>query len=108
MLADSHVSGVAIVVLLLFSLDGLLRALLGPLSRAAIYLVTAIATLDLPYSSRTLTLGDRIMLATTFSYLFNAFVSLVAALLLSRWVYGVGPLRSLSKYRTVLARRNHV
>lgn len=107
-LADSHISAVAIAVLLVWSLDAVFRALWGPLSRAASFLFTAVAILDIPYFSRTPTLADRAMLITTFSYLFSAFINIAAAWVLSRWVYGVGPLRSLSKYRTKLPRRNHV
>lgn len=107
-LADSHISLVAIAVLLFRSLDSAFWALWGPLSRAVSFLFTAVAILDIPYFSHTLTLTDRLTLFITFSYLFNSFVYLAAAGLLSRWVYGVGPLRSLSKYRTSLARRSHV
>jgi hypothetical protein len=107
-LVDSHVSAVAIAVLLFLSLDSAFWALWLPLSPAANFLFTAMAILDIPYHSRTLTLTDRFSLFIAFSYLFNCFVYLAAARLLSRWVYGMGPLRSLSMYRTRLARRNHV
>jgi hypothetical protein len=107
-LADSHVAAVAIVVLLFRSLDYAFWALWSPFSRAASFLFTAVAILDIPYFSRTLTISDRFMLFTTFAYLFYSFVCLAAAGLLSRWVYGMGPFRSLSNYRTKLARRNHV
>jgi hypothetical protein len=107
-LADSHVSAVAIAVLLFWSLDSAFRALLGPLFRAVSFLFTAVAILDIPYFSRTLTFIDRVTLFITFSYLFNSLVCLTAAGLLSRWVYGLGPLRSLTKYRTKLVRSNHV
>jgi hypothetical protein len=107
-LADSHVSAVAIAVLLFWSLDSAFWALWGPLSRAASFFFTAVTILDIPYFSRTLTIRDRFTLFATFLHLFNSFVYLAAAGLLSRWVYGMGPLRSLSKYRTILARRTHV
>ncbi|MGB7283529.1 MAG: hypothetical protein WBE13_14785 [Candidatus Acidiferrum sp.] len=107
-LADSHISAVAIAVLLLWSLELAAKALWGALSVAASFLFTAVAILDIPYFSPTLTRVDRLMWIATGFYLFNASMSLAAAWLLSRWVYGVGPLRSLSKYRANLARRNHV
>ncbi len=108
-LADSHVSAVAVAVLLFWSLDSAFWALWGPLYRAASFLFTAVAILDIPYFSRTLTFADRSMLFVTFLYLFYSFAYLAAAGLLSRWVYGTGPFRSLSKYyRTGLPRRNHV
>jgi hypothetical protein len=107
-LADSHISAVAIAVLLLWSLDSGFRALWSPLARAANFLFTAVAILDIPYFSPTLNSEDREMLIFTLFYLFSAFVSFAAAWLLSRWVYGVGPLCSLSKCRTRISRRNHV
>jgi hypothetical protein len=107
-LADSHVSAVAIAVLLFRSLDYAFWALWDLLSRAAGFLFKAVAILDIPYFSRTITTADSFTLFITFSYLFNSLVCLAAAGLLSRWVYGVGPLLSLSKYGTRLARRDHV
>ena len=107
-LADSHVSAVAIAVLLFWSLDSAFWALWGPVSRAVGLLSMAVAILGIPYFSRTLTIADRFTLFITFSSLFNSLFFLAAAGLLSRWVYGMGPLRSLSKYRTKLARSNHV
>jgi hypothetical protein len=107
-LADSHVSAIAVAVLLFWSLDSAFWALWGPVSRAVGFLLMAVAILDIPYFSRTLTIADRFTLFITFSSLFNSLVYLTAAGLLSRWAYGMGPLRSLSKYRTKLARSNHV
>ena len=92
-LADSHVSAVAIAVLLFRSLDSAIWILWGPLS---------MAILTFPNFPRT----DRFTSFITISYLFNSLVYLAAAWLLSRWVYGKGPLRSLSQYRTILTRRN--
>jgi hypothetical protein len=107
-LADSYVSAVAIGVLLYWSLYWGFTALWNPLARAASFLFTAVAILDIPYFSSAFTSADRLRLTTTLTFLFNAFVCFAAAWLLSRWVYGTGPLRSLSKCRTRLARRNHV
>jgi uncharacterized membrane protein len=107
-LAASHIAAVAIAVLLLWSLDSVFRALWDPVSRAATFLFTAVAILDVPYYSHTLTAADRLTLITTFAYLFSAFIDLTAAWLLSHWTYGVGPIKSLSKYRVRLAGGNHV
>lgn len=107
-LADSHISAVAIAVLLLWSLESALNALWNPLFAAASFLFAAVAILDIPYFSPTLTRADRLMWIATGFYLFNAFMSFASAWLLSRWVYGLGPLRSLSKYRANSARGNHV
>ena len=101
-LADSYVSAVAIAVLLYWSLYWGFEALWGPLARAAGFLFTAVAILDIPYFSPGFTSADRFMATTTLTFLFNAFVCFALAWLLSRWVYGMGPLRSLSKCRTTL------
>ena len=107
-LADSHVAAVAVAVLLLFSMDSGFRALWGPLFRVGSFVFTAVAILGIPYFDRGLSIVDRFMMLTTFSYLFGSASSLGAALFLSRWVYGVGPLDCLRAYRTKLARRNYV
>jgi hypothetical protein len=110
-LADSDVAGVAIAVFLFWSLDSAcwaLLGLLGPLSRAAEFLITAVAIQGIPYSSRGLDVTDLFTFFQTFAYLFYSFAYVSAAWLLSQWVYGVSPLRSFSKYRTRLARRSHV
>jgi hypothetical protein len=107
-LADYHVSAVAIAVLLFWALYWGFTALWAPLARAASFLFTAVAILGIPFGSSTYTAADRLMLSQTLTFLFNAFVCLAAAWLLSRWAYGTGPLRSLNKCRTSLAKGNHV
>jgi hypothetical protein len=107
-LAYSHVSVVAIAVLLFWSLDSAVLALWGPLSRAASFLFTAVLILDIPYFSHSLTTADRFLFFLTYSYFFNSFVYMAAAAILSHWVHGMGPFRFLIKYSTRLARRNHV
>ena len=106
-LADYHVSAVAIAVLLYWSLYWGFSALWSPLARSANFLITAVAIVGIPSGSFAFTGADRLMLTTTLIFLFNAFVCLAAAWLLSRWVYRTGPLRSLSKCGTKLVRRNH-
>jgi hypothetical protein len=107
-LDDSHIAAVTIAVLLLWSLDGAFQALAIPVSRAVGFLLTAVAILDIPYFSPTLTLADRFMLATASAYLYGAVVSFSSAWLLSRWVYGTGPIRSLTRYRKNPTGRKHV
>jgi hypothetical protein len=110
-LDDSHIAVIAIAVLLLWSVDWgveAVEALWSPLSRAAIFLATAVAIRGIPYFPSTLTLADRVMLVGILFYLFGALACIAAAWLLSRWVYGVGLLRSLSNYRVRLIGRNHV
>lgn len=107
-LADSHVAAVSIVVLLVFSLIQLVSFLQTPLLRFAGFLFNAIAILDIPNMSGTITVEDRVLLFTKILGFFYAFVCVVAAWALSRWVYGTGPLRALSEYPKALPRRNHV
>ena len=107
-LADKHIAAVAIAVLLLGTLDGTFRALWGPLSSLAGFLFTAVAILDIPYFSPALTRADRLLVVSTLLYLSGAVISFSAAWLLSRWVFGVGPLRNLSAYRARLTRGSHV
>ncbi len=104
-LADSHVAAVAIASLLIWSLDAGFRALWEPLSHIAYFLFTAVAILGVPYFS--FDAAERISLMMTFSYLLAAIMPCVAACILSRWVYGVGPLHSLSAYRSKLTRSDH-
>ena len=107
-LAESHVSAVTIAVLLIWSLDSGFQALWGPLSRAVRFLFTAVAILDIPYFSTSFNGEDRILLNSTLLYLFHFLITLAAAWLLSRWVYGEGPLRSLGTYGNRLIRSKHV
>jgi hypothetical protein len=106
-LADSHVAAVAIAMLLLWSLDTASRGFWIPVFRAAAFLFTAIAILDIPYFSPTLTVADRFMLVTTSIHLYLAVVAFSAAWLLSRWIYGVGPIRSLARYYKDFSERKH-
>jgi len=106
-LADSHVATVSIALLLLWSLDAAFRGLWDPACRVGAFLLTAIAIRDIPYLSPGGTAVDRFMLISTFYFLYSAIVCLSAAWLLSRWVYGTGPLRSLIACRSKLTGRKH-
>ena len=107
-LADSHVAAVAIAFLLLWSLDDGFRALWAPLPQATVWLATGIAIRGIPDSSFPLGLSGRFILISALSYLFGALISLVAAWLMSRWVFGVGPLRCLAPSIARFAGRNRV
>jgi len=70
----------------------------------------AIAILDVRYflsspAYRLVLIGA---LMSAFSYFVYAVITLAAAWLLSRWVFAMGPLRSLSTCRFRLKRSNHV
>jgi len=106
-LADSYVAAVAIAVLLLWSLDSAFRGLWDPVYRLGVFLLTAIAIRDIPYLPPTPTAADHFMLISSSYFLYSAIASLSAAWLLSRWVYGTGPLCSLARCRSKLVVRNH-
>jgi hypothetical protein len=101
-LIDSHVAATTIAVLFLWSMDGAFWGLWPLLSRAAQWLFTAGAILDVPYFS--ISVVERSMLLISAMYFYAAIVSFLAAWILSRWVYGVGPLRSLAAYGNKLPR----
>jgi hypothetical protein len=105
MLAESNTATATIALLVLWSLDGLFQALWAPIFRVASYLFTAVAILDIPYFSPNLNFMDRGMLTLAVAYLYSAIVSFLAAWLLSRWVFGVGPFRHLFVYRRKLMGR---
>ena len=95
-LADSHVSTIALAVLLVWSVDLLFRGLWRPLVSAAVYVVTAIAIRGIPYSSGKLTGHDLFFLVWMFSDIAKASVTVFAACLVSRWVHGVGPICAMA------------
>lgn len=106
LLIESHVAAVAIAVLLFGAFVCWFEGLSVPFERFATYSFTAIAILDIPYSSPSVTIRDRFMLDTTGLLFLGMLANLGAAWLLARWVYGVGPISALTKHRTDLTRRN--
>jgi hypothetical protein len=107
-LADSHVSAVAIALLLFWSLSWAVRAFWWPFLRLVEFFATAAAVRDIPFIPPKLDVTDRYMLMNTGFFFFNAVIVLAAAWILSRWVYGEGPLHSLRRCRERLAGRTHV
>ena len=104
-LVESHISAITIAVLLLWAFDSVCRAIWGPLSWVVEYLFTSVAILGISFYQFSFT--DRVMLFATFSYFLSALFSLAAAWLLAHWIYGEGPLRSLSRYSSRITGRNH-
>jgi hypothetical protein len=104
-LAKSHVSAVTIAILCVWSGDWLVRGLWVLLYRVAGFLFTTVAILDIPYLPWDLT-QYRFVLERESYYLVYALSAFCGAYLLSRWVYGVGPLHGLSKARALLDRRS--
>jgi cation transporter-like permease len=109
-LIDSHVAAVAIAVLIFFSAESVTRAvfvLKDPAFRLVYWLIEAVAIRDIPYIPRTLDPNTFLMLLCSISYFLFAMTQIAAAWLLSRWVYGTGPLRVLGNYRGILLRKIH-
>jgi hypothetical protein len=107
-LIDSYVAAVAIAVLIFFSLDFVAKAVFAlwePALGAVLFLITAVTIRDIPYISRTLDPLTRHYLLTVLSNILLALANLSAAWLIFRWIYGTGPLRSLSTYRDKLSRK---
>jgi hypothetical protein len=107
-LAESHIAAITIAVLLLWCLNGAFQALWAPFSRVVGFLFTAVAILDIPYISPTPTLADGFMLVTASNYLYGAIFNFSAAWILSKWVFGAGPVQSLTHYCKNLIASPHV
>jgi predicted benzoate:H+ symporter BenE len=106
-LAESHISAVAIAVLLVWALDSGFRGAWRVLFVLGGFVVNVVALGRLPFRWRESYFSGPQFLFPM-GYLFSTVLTLGAALILSRWVYGVGPLRALSKCRAQLERRKYV
>lgn len=95
-LAESHIGAVACLVLLWWSLDVACRAFWAPLYRASLYVATAIAIWDIPYSK--VHALDKLEFVLALEHFLYAIVYFVAAWMVSRWLFGAGPIRSLRTY----------
>jgi hypothetical protein len=107
-LSESHISAIAVVVLLFLFFDFLIRAVLGPLSAGILFLVTAIAIHGMPYISRRTDIYRELQLTATFYFVVEAAASLAFAWLLSQWTHAAGPVAILKRYRPILPGRNNV
>ena len=106
-LATSRVGAVAIAVLLFWALSAACQILWLPLLQIGDYIAQSGILLGVfgqpPHG---FLFGPTYLLGASF-YLFSIVMSLAAAWLLSRWLYGGGPIRVLKTYRALLDRRNH-
>jgi hypothetical protein len=75
--------------------------------RVVDFVFTTVAILAIPYIGPT-TGADRMMYLEAALYLLTAALNLLAAWLLSQWVYGIGPLDALSNFAGRFVRRTHV
>lgn len=98
-LVDSHVAPIAITLLLARSvfegIDGLTPPIAYSILGATIFLITAVTERELPQISLSLSGPDLFILLKGLPHLVDAASCAFAAWLLSRWVYGQGPLCSL-------------
>ncbi len=112
-LIDSHVSAVAIGVLLYLALSAAFVAVWVPIN-SILYLLASGAAGEPPFShlrledaARAIAHGGWGNLLLSLSVLFSSLVCILAAWALSRWAYGVGPLRILASYKDKLLRKTH-
>jgi len=112
-LIDSHISAVAIAVLLAWSITYGSLALSYLLVLAGEFLFSLVSDVStwwrdglMPSSGEML--FDRVLFVRALEYLFRTLVVFGAAWIVSRCVYGAGPLHSLSQHRARVARRDYV
>ena len=94
-LADSHVSAVAIAVLLFWSLDNIFWAVWPAPSRGVGFLFTAVAILDIPYFSSNPAHHGSFRVIPDVAMLFQFTRLSGRSVRTVSLVYGTGPLRSL-------------
>lgn len=98
-LDDSHVAPIAIALLLARSLFEGIHGLTPPIANsilgAILFLITAVAERELPMISSSLSGSNLLMLSEGLFHLVYAAAYAAAAWLLSRWIYGKGPLHGL-------------
>jgi hypothetical protein len=107
-LAESHVSDVAIAALLLRSFITGIKVLGPPMTHASVFVCTAIAIRDVPYFTVALNARDRLELVPLLGNLISCLAAAVSAWTLSRWMYSAGPFRSLSQRVNALRRSRYV
>jgi hypothetical protein len=113
-LADSHISAVAIAVLLVWSIDSGFKTIMSLLVLAFEFSVSMVMIGSTWWHDGIISFGspdmlfDRSLFVMTMEYFFWTVISFGAAWIVSRCVYSVGPLRTLSTYRARVARRDYV
>ena len=109
-LIDSHVAAITIAILLALSLSTAFVALWGFVDGVLYILAVeaySFAHLNLAYATHFMLYEELNNLPVTLAILFSALVCMLTAWLLSRWTFGVGPLRTLGSYRDKLSRKTH-
>ena len=106
-LAQSHVAALAIAVLLISSVESLCQALWPLFSRILEFIFTAVAILNIPYIDSSLIVRYSATFAVTIAEVLYSLAGFTAAITVSRWVYGMGPFRSLIMVWANNLRRNN-
>ena len=106
-LIDSHVAAITIAIMIFFSLEAALFGLYISANTAALFFLV-----NLPNKLSTHTLlalydATLPLIPWTLYNLVMSLTGIFAAWILSRWVYGVGPLRSLGSYRGRFSRKTN-
>jgi hypothetical protein len=105
-LIDSHVAAVTVAALLLASCAAFYLAADRVVCHA-LFFVQLIADHHLSTALWKLESEDPDTLAVALTCLFDGVAVVLAAWIVSHWVYGVGPLRCLGSYREKLTRKFH-
>jgi hypothetical protein len=103
-LAESRIPALTIAILIIWALDSGVRALNAPLFGIIDFVTNTVAIGGIPYHFGRFFWRSWIM---ALSYAFTAIIYLCAAWILSRWVFGIGPFRSLRECCAKLVRRNY-
>lgn len=104
-LAASHTAAVAIAVLLLWSVVSFCGAISEPVTDFSYFVLNVIATRDFSFFGSYF--SDRFMLSGSLLFLGTAGAEILAAWLLSQWVYGEGPFRALAQSWSSVTRRDN-
>ena len=105
-LIDSHVAAVTVAILLFFSLKGFYCAAFRIVNRLVLY-VQIISSHQYLNILRELRSRDPDMLSVTLQCFSGGMGLVFAAWLLSRWLYGVDPMRCLASYQNKFSRKTH-
>jgi hypothetical protein len=83
------------------------QEIVNRLLEVVFYIATAVAIRGIPSAPVTRYYITDYLLPATLPNLLFALIALAGAWLLSSWVYGTGPLRTLSNYRNKLSRKTN-
>ena len=113
-LSDSHIAAVAIAVLIVWSIDWASKVLFSLLVLGFVFSGSVVMNGLMWWHDGIIPVGsrdmffDRSLSIMTLEYLFWTVITYGAAWIVSRCVYVVGPLRTLSTYGAKAARRDYV